>query len=158
MRESVRRPTAARRRSLRPRTRREPGRTSRWPAARPPRSRGARAIAAAGFRRSWSSKPDADHTIEAGRRIALARARCTCDNLDPFIQASTPPASTVDPPRGVTDEHQVRQLDPAHGARARDDRALRARAGARGERPEDRLLRNLELRLRRALRGRVQDL
>src|SRR5213082_2764484 len=72
MRESARRPTAARRRLLRPRTRREPGRTSRWRAARPPRSRGARAIAAAGFRRSWSRRPDADHTIEAGRGIALA--------------------------------------------------------------------------------------
>src|SRR6516165_6457940 len=54
--------------------------------------------------------------------------------------------------RGPLREHQVRQLDPAHGARAAHDRALRARAGARRQRrPQDRLLRHLQLRLRRAL-------
>ena len=42
--------------------------------------------------------------------------------------------------------------------RARHDRAVRRRAGAAGRRAEDRLLRHLELRLRRALRARVQDL
>src|SRR5437660_1683659 len=128
MRESVRRPTAARRRSLRPRTRREPGRTSRWPAARPPRSRGARAIAAAGFPRSWSRRPE----------TPAAPSGCACIT-------------------GNKNEHQVRQLDPAHGARAAHDRALRGGAGARGERPPDRLLRHLELRLRRTLRGRARQ-
>ena len=43
-------------------------------------------------------------------------------------------------------------------AEPRHDRALRARPGARGGRPAHRLLRHLELRLRRALRRRVQDL
>ena len=46
---------------------------------------------------------------------------------------------------------QVRPLDPPHGGGARDDRAVRARPGARGRRPPDRLVRHVELRLRHPL-------
>ena len=46
---------------------------------------------------------------------------------------------------------QVRQVDPPHGGAARDDRAVRARPGARGRRPPHRLLRHVELRLRHPL-------
>ena len=56
------------------------------------------------------------------------------------------------------DEHQVRQLDPPHGARTAHDRAVRAGAGARTRTAQDRFVRHLELRLRRALRARIQDL
>ena len=54
-------------------------------------------------------------------------------------------------------EHQERQVDPPHGG-AGNDRAVRARSGARGQRPADRQLRHVELRLRHPLRRRIQDL
>ncbi|MCK7509923.1 MAG: dCTP deaminase [Desulfobacterales bacterium] len=66
--------------------------------------------------------------------------------------------SQASPSRTPDREHQVRPLDPPHGREPRHDRAVRARPGARGGRPAHRLLRHLELRLRRALRRRVQDL
>ena len=67
-------------------------------------------------------------------------------------------ASRRSPSRTPDREHQVRPLDPPHGRRARHDRAVRAGSGARGEAQADHLLRHVELRLRRALRRRVQDL
>src|SRR5260221_9249558 len=54
-------------------------------------------------------------------------------------------------------EHKVGQMDPPHGAGAGHDRAVRARAGARGQRQEDRFLRHLELRLRHPLLEGLQD-
>ena len=47
-------------------------------------------------------------------------------------------------------------MDTPDGAGSQDDRAVRARPGARGRRQENRVVRNVELRVRHSLRGRVQ--
>ena len=53
---------------------------------------------------------------------------------------------------------QVRQMDPPDGGGDGHDRAVRAGPGARGRRPQDRLVRHVELRLRHPLLARIQDL
>ena len=55
-------------------------------------------------------------------------------------------------------DDQVRQVDPPHGGGAPHDRAVRAGPGARGRRPQDRVVRHVELRLRHPLLARIQDL
>src|SRR4029077_20118747 len=67
-------------------------------------------------------------------------------------------APSPDPPQPASpDVHQIRPLDPAHGAGAADDRPVRrhpgARAGPGG--PEGHLLRPVVLRLRYAGGPRV---
>ena len=66
--------------------------------------------------------------------------------------------SMTDDRRGPQHDHQIRPVDPPDGRRARHDRAVRAWAGALPRRIPADLLRHLQLRLRRPLRRRVQDI
>src|SRR5215472_3707081 len=112
MRTSARKPTAAARRWLQPPTHRAPGRTSRWRAAPPRRSRCVHAIAAPYFPRSSSKKPDRTSIQTTGRttmrcfRVAiccggLVLASCagqtpkTTGGLDLPLQPSQYPGTLV---------------------------------------------------------------
>src|SRR5690242_1113893 len=61
----------------------------------------------------------------------------------PRVGVATPRrARMLGPPeRGANDERQVRPMDPPHGERAWDDRALRGRHGTAGGRSPGHLLR-----------------
>ena len=98
-------------------------RTSRWRGARP------RALARACARSQQRVSEDRgrrDLNNGAFAHYALAPAARGCDTSS-FGRRRFAPANDA----GELDEHQVRQLDPTHGARARHDRAVRGRAGAR---------------------------
>jgi dCTP deaminase len=112
--------------------------------------------------------PDAPQASDAGQLLAALDQPLderTLEAIAPwrYAAALSPDMAAAQERRQVPFDalvaftrHQVRQVDSPHGGGAQDDRAVRARPGARGGRPQDRLLRHLQLRLRHPLLERIQ--